>query len=313
MTSTAFDAAAHPRTPAGVSAGGQFSTKVRSEADLALDRADLDIAPAPLLSGADLVEFTELEGATRLAAATAERTGWPVVAAAASSDPNTPLHVGVRTPSGQILDVAGLSNEITWTSRWHHRMQDRHASPVIVGAPDLAQAPQTAGDDRAGEVADLLLGEHGENARADVPPLSDADDDTFTGGYCHRLAQALHERTGWPQVVVSDGPDGQVGWVHAGVRTPSGEILDVRGLHTEDDWAEEWGAMVDAHGHDLPEDAEYDGDGVWVYPADQSGWTPEEAWGAPEGGLHEGTEKRAAQVADLLIAEHRAAAEASAA
>ncbi|WP_251151388.1 hypothetical protein [Cellulosimicrobium sp. Marseille-Q4280] len=312
MTSTAFDAAAHPRTPAGVSAGGQFSIKTRSEADLVLDRADLYADHTPPIGGDDHVAFITPDGATRLAHAAAERTGWPLVAVASSGSPEGPVHVGVRTPSGQILDISGLSNESTWVARWGHRVSDDNGKAVIVDAPDVDREQAGAiSDARAGEVADLLLAEHGDAARADVPPVNDADDTTFTGGYCHRLAQALHERTGWPQVVIADGPNGVVGWVHAGVRTPSGQILDVRGLHSEDDWAEEWGSTVDAYGHDMPEEAGYDGDDVWVYPADQFDWTPEKGWGEPDGGHDESTEKRAAQVADLLIAEHRADAEQS--
>lgn len=314
MTSTAFDASAHPRTPAGVSAGGRFSFKARLEAELDLYRSEQERDYIPPIGGPDHVAFIALDGATRLAHATSQRTGWPLVASAASTDPQSYLQVGVRTPSGQILDISGLSNEVTWLGRGRHHAEAANGVPIVVDAPDVTAAqPGTITDDRAGQVADLLLAEHGEVARANVPPVTDADDDTFTGGYCHRLAQALHERTGWPQVVVSDGPEGPVGWVHAGVRTPSGQILDVRGLHDEEDWAEEWGATVDAYGLDMPEDAEFDSDDVWIYPADESGWTAENGWGEPEGGHSDATEKRAAQVADLLIAEHRADAEATAA
>lgn len=54
--------------------------------------------------------------------------------------------------------------------------------------------------------------------------------DTFTGGDCWRLAKELHERTGWPVLVVGDGKGN---WVHMGVRGPEGDFIDVYGASTD--------------------------------------------------------------------------------
>ena len=123
-----------------------------------------------------------------------------------------------------------------------------------------------------------------------APGITEDDDDMFANGYCHVLAKALHERTGWPMVVVSDGPDGVVGWVHAGVRRPDGKILDVRGETDETWWVSNWGDVIDAYADDFDE---FDGDLINGYD-----WTddmdPEPADPA--------VVQRAAVVADLLLA-----------
>ena len=54
----------------------------------------------------------------------------------------------------------------------------------------------------------------------------------FTGGQCHGLALALHERTGWPLVAV-DEPTGAC--AHVCVRRPDGLLVDVTGAHTVDE------------------------------------------------------------------------------
>lgn len=63
----------------------------------------------------------------------------------------------------------------------------------------------------------------------------------YTQGGCEELADAMHETTGWPVVVVGDR-GGVVGWVHAGVEVPSGEILDAAGRHSPEEWPESWGS-----------------------------------------------------------------------
>ncbi|WP_251153637.1 hypothetical protein [Cellulosimicrobium sp. Marseille-Q4280] len=45
---TSFDSAAHPRTPSGVSTGGQFATKARGEASVLIQRTDAERAAASL-------------------------------------------------------------------------------------------------------------------------------------------------------------------------------------------------------------------------------------------------------------------------
>ena len=98
----------------------------------------------------------------------------------------------------------------------------------------------------------------------DLPPgVTLAEEEQFTVSDCAFLADEIHQRTGWPRVIVSDGPDGVAGWVHAGVLTPEGLILDVRGLHEPSDWVDQWAEGVDAFGADYPD--EYDSENVWVY------------------------------------------------
>jgi hypothetical protein len=60
----------------------------------------------------------------------------------------------------------------------------------------------------------------------------------FTAGDCHQLALRLHQLTGWP-LVAFDGGDGEP-LVHAGVMTPDGRVVDVRGLQTQDQWLGRW-------------------------------------------------------------------------
>lgn len=90
---------------------------------------------------------------------------------------------------------------------------------------------------------------------------------TFTNQHCAALADEMHERTGWPVVTVGDGPNGVVGWVHAGVLAPDGRIVDVCGAHRADEWLTSWAEDVDAYGAD---DDQYDDDDVSIYTADDS-------------------------------------------
>lgn len=91
----------------------------------------------------------------------------------------------------------------------------------------------------------------------------------YTDQRCARLADAMHRATGWPIVAVGDGPDGTVGWVHAGVQNPDGLIVDIEGAHSPSDWVERWGGRVDAYGAD---NEHYDADAVWVHTAADYGW-----------------------------------------
>ena len=65
------------------------------------------------------------------------------------------------------------------------------------------------------------------------------DDDVreaFSWRYCHLLACALHEITGWPFGVMEQRQtSGRWRWVHAAVVTPAGLLLDVNGVR---DWRE---------------------------------------------------------------------------
>jgi len=99
--------------------------------------------------------------------------------------------------------------------------------------------------------------------------LSLALEERFTEGECDLLSDALHEVTGWPVVAVGDGDCGVVGWVHAGVRMPSGDILDARGAHDPLTWLDDWAPFVDAYGEDLEG---YDAENVKVASAEIYGW-----------------------------------------
>lgn len=100
-------------------------------------------------------------------------------------------------------------------------------------------------------------------------PLSPALEEWFTEGECDLLSDALYEVTGWPVVAVGDGDGGVVGWVRAGVRMPSGDILDARGAHDPMTWLDDWAPFVDAYGEDLEG---YDAESVEVSSAEIYGW-----------------------------------------
>lgn len=99
--------------------------------------------------------------------------------------------------------------------------------------------------------------------------LSLALEERFTEGECDLLSDALHAVTGWPVVAVGDGDGGVVGWVHAGVQMPSGNILDARGAHDPLAWLDDWAPFVDAYGEDLEG---YDAERVGVSSAEIYGW-----------------------------------------
>lgn len=99
--------------------------------------------------------------------------------------------------------------------------------------------------------------------------LSRVLQDRFIGGECDVLSDALHALTGWPVVVVGDGDAGQVGWVHAGVQSPEGLILDAVGRYQPSDWLDCWAPVVDAYGERIPE---FCADDVGIDPAEIYGW-----------------------------------------
>jgi len=82
------------------------------------------------------------------------------------------------------------------------------------------------------------------------PGLPERLREVYTEGECELLADALHALTGWPVVVIGDN-GGVAGWVHAGVQSPTGLILDADGCHDPSDWLTAWAPWVDAYGEDL--------------------------------------------------------------
>jgi hypothetical protein len=83
--------------------------------------------------------------------------------------------------------------------------------------------------------------------------LDGAAEHVFLYGGCAALAIALHDATGWPLVAITDADnchDGHIGMggsaMHWTVRHPSGRLLDVLGLHDEDD-------LVDGYHDDADE------------------------------------------------------------
>jgi hypothetical protein len=78
----------------------------------------------------------------------------------------------------------------------------------------------------------------------DWPDLLDGDpgdepiDTFFEMGYCHALALALNEATGWPIVGVWSQGD----CTHFVVQRPDCMLVDVRGVRSEEEVLESWGA-----------------------------------------------------------------------
>lgn len=70
----------------------------------------------------------------------------------------------------------------------------------------------------------------------------------FTHRSCYQLAQALCGLSGWRAMAVAadqgDGATPELDWVHVGVLTPSGKILDVEGVRDVDEWLSHWGDDV---------------------------------------------------------------------
>lgn len=139
-------------------------------------------------------------------------------------------------------------------------------SPALVAeVHDAAEFIVPQGEARRGsrfEWADVSHGTHWDG-------VSTRDREVFVTAHSAALADALHARTGWPIVAFGDGPDGPVGWVHAGVLTPGGLLVDAAGLHEPADWVDQWGQFTDSCGADEPD---YDWDAVWTYNATAFGW-----------------------------------------
>ncbi|GAA3702477.1 hypothetical protein GCM10022224_080370 [Nonomuraea antimicrobica] len=71
---------------------------------------------------------------------------------------------------------------------------------------------------------------HGQTEFRLRPGVVDADAiELFGFAQCHRLAAAMHERTGWPFALVQQLVDGVWKWAHVGVFTPGGRMLDIHG------------------------------------------------------------------------------------
>ncbi|QWF80457.1 hypothetical protein [Amycolatopsis sp. CA-230715] len=75
---------------------------------------------------------------------------------------------------------------------------------------------------------------HGRSVFRVCPGVVDSEArELFQWGYCHLLACAIHEVTGWVFGVV-EGISRRTGgwtWVHMGVLTPGGDFLDIDGIH----------------------------------------------------------------------------------
>lgn len=70
----------------------------------------------------------------------------------------------------------------------------------------------------------------------------------FTHHSCYLLAWELSGLSGWQMMAVAadqgDGTTLELDWVHVGVLTPSGDVLDVEGVRGVDEWLSHWGDDV---------------------------------------------------------------------
>lgn len=153
----------------------------------------------------------------------------------------------------------------------------RHGSASV--AAYLADRPGVAA-----EGAERVL--EGTHFFPELPVTVGVVDDqarlAFLNGQCHALALAISERTGWPLVAVAasecvydedcgeDDSDGGCGcqYEHIGVRSPDGEIVDIRGWHTDEDWIEGSSDPADNEVSDLP------GDRIEMIVFDDDSWRP---------------------------------------
>src|SRR6185437_5373693 len=81
---------------------------------------------------------------------------------------------------------------------------------------------------------------------ADMNAMSDATRERYLYQDCALLALAISDLTGWPCVLISEGPDDDPDVRHVLVRMPDGRLLDVDGPHgdyrDEEPWvAADWG------------------------------------------------------------------------
>jgi hypothetical protein len=72
----------------------------------------------------------------------------------------------------------------------------------------------------------------------------------FSYGDCHILAMRIHRLTGWPIATFCDscGPH-----THAFVRHPDGDIVDVNGKQTEQEFRLRWAAYCDGMAEEIRE------------------------------------------------------------
>lgn len=125
---------------------------------------------------------------------------------------------GITVPV--VIDFSGTYGELL---DGHHRITAAHDA-------GLTSIPWT--DDTT--LADRIEALPWQLAPGTITP---AAVEAFTRGACAGLAIALHDATGWPIIEVGhcDGLP-----LHFMVRHPSGQLLDIRGLHADEDVRDEW-------------------------------------------------------------------------
>src|ERR1035437_8971985 len=75
-----------------------------------------------------------------------------------------------------------------------------------------------------------------QEKRDETPKIGQLDVEHFTRGDCHVLAREIHRITGWPMHTFwKDGPGG-----HAFILTPTGQALDIEGLHEPKEICTKW-------------------------------------------------------------------------
>lgn len=71
----------------------------------------------------------------------------------------------------------------------------------------------------------------------------------FTEGDCWVLAEEVRKMTGWEKVAVGydDTEEGQKPdfyWLHVANRLPDGRLLDITGIHSDEEFIDRWGGPV---------------------------------------------------------------------
>lgn len=64
--------------------------------------------------------------------------------------------------------------------------------------------------------------------------------EAYTLGDCWLLAETIHKMTGHPIVTTQWEELEESNWSHAGNRLPDGQILDIIGIWSEEEWLEHW-------------------------------------------------------------------------
>lgn len=67
----------------------------------------------------------------------------------------------------------------------------------------------------------------------------------YTQGLCWYLAWVLHERTGWPIVVVADSHPRYINWCHMLVERPDGLLVDIHGAQSRKRVLRHWRGECD--------------------------------------------------------------------